>query len=278
MQNELSYLLITTARNEAVTLPKLIQQVVNQKHKPHLWLICDDRSTDETKMIILESKEKYKFIRYYSLSNFDYKYPWRYHAIINLAIKLSSEIATKENVSWNYIGILDADIDLVQESYFEEIISYMHSDSKIGIACGRVDDRVGDKIIIKKRPANRPAGAARVLSKHCILNIGEYPVGPSGDSITTDLANKFGYKTIRLSNLYVIQERRTNRKSGKYLGIGKHYVGTHPLFTLVITIKLLLRGQFRDVINFNKIYFYYWFNRMPQIENSVIKKLYRYKV
>ena len=50
------------------------------------------------------------------------------------------------------------------------------------------------EIIIKNKPANRPAGAARVLSKDCYYNIGRYPVGPSGDSISTELANLNNYK------------------------------------------------------------------------------------
>ena len=265
------------AKNESKNLPKLIESVDNQVFKPSLWLIFDDRSTDDTLEILKMASLKYPYIKYHSLKDFDYTYPWRYHAIMGKGFKLAPQFAEELKIDWHFIAVLDADIIIEQKSYFRDLIEIMTADPSVAISCGRIDDRIDGNIIIKKKPDNRPAGAARVVSRVLLEKIGEYPVGPSGDSISTDLAKLNGFITLRVKNNFVLQDRATNKKSGKYLGIGKYFIGMHPLTAFLFPIKLIKRSGFKDAFDFLKSYFKCYFSKHPKHHNKDILNYYRFK-
>ena len=182
-----NYLMVTTAKNEAKTLSKTIKTVAQQILKPKIWLIFDDNSTDNTLEVIKNASDQFSFIHYRSLGDFTFNEPWRYDAIMAHGFKLIADLAKK--IEWEYIAVLDADIMLNDDNYFFDVIQFMNTNKKVGIACGRIDDMIGSKIITKKKPVNKPAGAARVISKKCLTSIGGYIVGPSSDTIMNNVAN-----------------------------------------------------------------------------------------
>ena len=64
-----SYILMTTAHNEARFLPDTIASVLAQTVRPRAWIIVSDRSTDETDAIAAAAAEAHDFIRFLRFEN-----------------------------------------------------------------------------------------------------------------------------------------------------------------------------------------------------------------
>ena len=59
---QLSYVLITPARNEEAFIEKTIESVINQTFLPVKWVIVDDGSTDKTREIVSRYLVQYRWI------------------------------------------------------------------------------------------------------------------------------------------------------------------------------------------------------------------------
>ena len=58
-----NYLLMTPCKNEEDSLPGLIDSVLGQTIKPHLWVIVNDGSTDKSRLIIKSFLKENPWIR-----------------------------------------------------------------------------------------------------------------------------------------------------------------------------------------------------------------------
>jgi len=100
--NHYNYIIISPVRNEEKYIEKTVKSVISQSVKPIEWIIVNDGSKDNTKIIISNYAAKYKWIKLINLKGRGF-----YYAGVGLVEAFSrgfSEIKAKD-----YNGSGDSD-------------------------------------------------------------------------------------------------------------------------------------------------------------------------
>ncbi len=230
---DVTYVLITPARNEENYIEKTINSVIMQTMLPKKWVIVDDGSTDLTSDIVKKYSIKYNFIQLVRLNgknsrNFDSKV---------VAIKAGFEKI--KDVSYDYIGFLDADVSF-NSNYFEMIISKFIEDFKLGIAGGLITELKKLQFRRLNYNLNSVAGAQQLFRKQCYKDIGGYIGIKWGgiDALAEYMARMNGWKTKTIPEVLVFHHRRVgmnkiNIRIKFQIGRKEFLVGAHPLFMFV---------------------------------------------
>ena len=100
-----NYILITPSKDEADLLPGLIRTICDQTIKPQLWLIINDGSTDNSKIIIKEAMEKYFWINSIKLENSKRDIYARCAFICKTGIEKAYEICSKKTIQYQ-LGVI----------------------------------------------------------------------------------------------------------------------------------------------------------------------------
>lgn len=231
------YILITAARNEEAFIEKTIKSVIAQSILPLKWFIVSDGSTDQTENIVEFYSGKHSFIKFIKVSGEKTrKFSSKAKAVM-LAYK------NTENLDFQYIGILDADI-LFDPTYYENIIRKFQLYPNLGIAGGvRFDYNDGE---FKKVQCadNSVGGPFQMFRKNCFEQVGGYLSLKYGgiDAAAEIHARKLGWKVQSFPEYHLYHQRFTGTAEGKLLkyriqeGFQFHSLGYHPLF---ITLKYL---------------------------------------
>ncbi|MEO0161839.1 MAG: glycosyltransferase family 2 protein [candidate division WOR-3 bacterium] len=258
------YILITPLKNEIKFLPEVLNCVINQTIPPALWIFVDDGSTDGSYEFLEEWTKKVPWLRVIRLEGKKKReIGFHYSEVVAKGFEYFKKIW---NESFEYIGILDADIVLPHD-YFERLIEKFEIDKTLGIASGIVVCQVGDKRIWEKEPPEWPCGAARLWTKECFEKTG-WKLTRAPDSVSTARAMSLGYKTRNFPDLIITHLRPTWSGSGFWYGfidIGKsrYYLGYDPIFILFASLKYtfdyphigtipFLFGYFSDFIKYKK--------------------------
>ena len=125
--NDLSYVLVTPARNEEAFIERTIQSMIRQTVLPLKWVIVNDGSTDNTGAIVRRYLADYSWIEL--LEN-----PQRQER--NFAKKVQSFNAGLQRVvelPFEIIGNVDADISF-DVDHFQFLLSQFRSDPMLGVA------------------------------------------------------------------------------------------------------------------------------------------------
>jgi poly-beta-1,6-N-acetyl-D-glucosamine synthase len=230
MEN-LSYVLVTPARNEAATIEETIKSVVSQTLMPLEWVIVSDGSTDRMDEIVLSYSHSHPFIRLLRLES----RPSRNFASVVFATE--SGISALHHNDYGFIGLLDADLRFGR-NYFESLIGRFASTPRLGLAGGVVLD------VNENKPLNQHfgdvAGAAQFFRKECFLSLGGLIAIPEGgwDAITNVQARANGYIAQTFPDLVVDHLKPRNISEGGpfrrkwQLGVRDYALGYHPVFEL----------------------------------------------
>src|SRR5579864_8080526 len=123
----LTYVLITPARNEAALIEQTIQSVVSQTVLPRKWVIVSDGSTDGTDDIVKIYLGRHPWMELVRMPE---------HRDRHFAAKVSCFNAGYERVreeDFDVVGNLDADITF-DSGYFEFLLGRFAADSTLGVA------------------------------------------------------------------------------------------------------------------------------------------------
>lgn len=242
------YFLVTTIKDEESNLRNLFSSVFRQTILPRLWYVINDGSKDNSLNIISEFKEKFPdIIIVESMEEGFRDISWRYHFLIERGIKGVIRIGAENKLNWNYIGILDGDIIINTDVYYEALIQFCNnSRHKIGVISGKLLS-LGDnnRIVVEKRSINRPTGAARLMSREIESLIRDYPICPSADAIILQRARRNGFENRIVKEVSVTQSRMTSSAEGVDIGyqkmaFSKYFLGHTIFFALLYTMKLLI--------------------------------------
>ena len=134
-----NYVIITTAKNEERNLPFLAESMIRQTIKPAAWFITDDGSDDRTPRIIEELTGKYPWIHGKRLeksciSNIK-EMDMHMVRLTKVSFDHSLDFCAKEEIEYEYIGKVDADMVLPSQ-YFEKIIEKFEQNQLLGVAGG----------------------------------------------------------------------------------------------------------------------------------------------
>jgi len=132
MQNnkDFSYAIVTPCFNEEKNIGIVLNSVVTQTILPKKWIIVDDESTDRSSVIINEFSKRYDWIEYC----YNQKIKGKSYYCNNVYAILKG-LEQLKNTAYNYLAILDADIELCPD-YYERIAAKFQKNPPLGIASG----------------------------------------------------------------------------------------------------------------------------------------------
>lgn len=207
------YVVITPAHNEEALIENTILSMITQTVRPLLWVVVNDDSMDGTGKIVERYAEDYNFIRLINLRRSGERHFGHKASAFNRGL---TEV---QDLDYQYIGNLDADISL-EKDYFERILHEFLHDSSLGVAGGMVSSRIGDKFVSQEVALDSVAGAVQLFRRECLEQIGGYPALPLGgiDAAAEIIARMKGWKVRTFPKCGVLEHRRTGSSKAGPLG------------------------------------------------------------
>ena len=227
----MKYTLVTPARNEEAYIEKTLASVVKQTILPQKWVIVSDGSTDRTDEIVREYAEKYPFIELLrreagSERNFG-----------NKVYAIQAGYDRLADVSFDFFGNLDADIELPPE-YYEEMHKRFQQDAQLGLAGGIRFDLCNGKFKRIFCAKNSVGGPFQLFRRACYEAIGGYvPLKLGGvDAVAEIMIRQHGWRVRSFDDVEVHHYRCTGTAKGNKIqasfrsGKKLYVIGYHPLF------------------------------------------------
>lgn len=240
---QLSYVLITPARNEAAFIEGTIRSVINQTVRPTKWLIASDGSTDGTHEIVQRYCDEHPWIELLQMPERQSReFAAKAHAF-------NAGYARLKDLEFDIVGNLDADITF-DPDYFEYLLAKFSADPELGVAGTPFvedhDQRDRHTYAHKFAQLEHVSGACQLFRRSCFTNIGGYkPVkGGAIDWIAVTTARMNGWKTRTFPEKVSFHHRKLGTGNNSPLMVRFHYgrkayyVGGHPVW-------VLLRGLFQ---------------------------------
>ena len=103
-------------------------------------------------------------------------------------------VATAEWRDYTHVMKLDGDVELPQ-TYFSDLMSRFEADPELGIACGQLVERRGDRLERIPIPAHHVHGALKCYSRECFDAIGGVQDRLGWDTIDETYARMRGFRT-----------------------------------------------------------------------------------
>ena len=225
------YVLITPARNEASTIGRTIESVVNQSLLPRRWVIVSDNSEDATDDIVRKYQSQYKFIRLIHRDD---------HAGRDFGSKvraIDEGYMHVKDLKHCFVGNLDADVSFGPQ-YFEMLIGRFLDNPKLGIAGGVTVDFYDEAPHERYASLDSVSGSVQMFRRECYEQIGGYrPLAyGSEDALALHMARWKGWDTRAFPELPVTHHRRTGTASHSIWrarfdqGLAQYAMGWSPLF------------------------------------------------
>jgi poly-beta-1,6-N-acetyl-D-glucosamine synthase len=275
MQN--SFVIITPAFNEARYIGLTVESVLAQTIKPLKWVIVDDGSTDDTPAITQRYATQFPWIEYLRRE----KIPGQYYFASNV-YAIQEGIGLLKDMPFEYLAILDADISL-PSNYYEQILSRLTKDERLGIASGVYVDRLPQgfrKVLNDRRSTPK---SITVFRRLCFEQIGGFiPMKYGGeDTVACFMARMKGWKTWSFPDITAIHNKpigsghASNRVQIRFRhGVGDYYMATHPLFELVKSIRRCLREKPYIIGSMVRLFGFFYaslFHEPRQLSHEVIR-------
>jgi glycosyltransferase involved in cell wall biosynthesis len=230
---QMSYVLITPARNEEKLIEKVIQSVTSQSIPPTKWVIVNDGSTDATASIVSRYLGKYEWMELLNLSaNRERSFAAKVHAF-NAGFK------SIEDLDYKIIGNLDSDVSF-EKDYLEFLLGKFAEDAGLGVAgtVFREDGYSSERDSFEGQ--NHVAGGCQLFRRRCFEQIGGYIPNKAGgiDWIAVTTARMMGWKTRSFREKYFFHYRSLGTAERSLLastfsyGEKDYYLGGHPLWEL----------------------------------------------
>ncbi len=237
----LSYVLMTSARNESKYIEGTLKSVVSQKVFPQKWVVISDGSTDGTDEIIQKYANQYSFIQYVRAEpNLERNFASKVFAL-QIALNIF------KNESYDIIGNLDADITF-EPNYFVEVLKRFENDSELGVAGGVAYEEHGGKIVPLDYSFDMNVlGANQNFRKTCFEQIGGYRALLRGgeDALADLMSRMYEWKVRSFPELQLMHHRPMGVGEGRLLkakyGLGRldYSFGYHPLYEIAKCISRL---------------------------------------
>lgn len=270
------YILVTPAKNEEVDLPAVADSVVKQTIKPLLWVIVDDGSTDKTPDIIKDLQHGHNWINSIRLPPRGRDITYHYAFVCKEGFDHATSYCEKNGIIYDYIALLDADT-ILEEQFFEKLISEHEQNPELGIVSGGVYQYTDGGIQSRHNSERLPAGTGRLWKKKCFFDTGGYTVEPAPDSISNVKALTQGWKIRQFNDVVATQTRLTSSAEGlwkgyKANGFMAYYLNKHPFLVLLNVVYFTRKKPYYLGIPFAYGYLSSLFKRKQQTSDEVVKK------
>jgi len=186
--SQLTYVLITPARNEDAYIERTIQSVVAQTTQPVKWIIVSDGSTDRTDEIVQKYATLHSWIELVRMPERKERH------FAGKAQAFNAGYERLRSIEYSIIGNLDADITF-ETDYIQFLLSKFQVYPNLGVAgtpfregCSQYDYRFVS--------IDHVSGACQLFRRQCFESIGGYKPLPRGiDLIAVTTARMQGWMT-----------------------------------------------------------------------------------
>lgn len=203
------FLLVTPAHNEADHVAGLVDCVRRSVLRPDLWIVVDDRSTDDT-AARFEAVTDLP-IRVVPSGTTGGYMGFRYSEVVRAGI----DAAADRIDALTLFGVLDCDIRFSAE-YWGSLATAMEADPGLGIVSGALcsPDEDGRLRLESGQRIDLPRGGLRLVTGACFRAVDGFERSRAPDSVMTVRARCRGWRTALLEDRIAWSVRPTDSRGG----------------------------------------------------------------
>jgi glycosyltransferase involved in cell wall biosynthesis len=230
----LEYALITPVRDEAQSLPRLVESVFNQSVRAKRWVFVDTGSTDETREVIKRLTAQADWIVSTSI---DEAALARGGPIVRAFSHGLAFVVPPTDI----VVKLDADIT-ADSTFFENLLGRFQRDEKLGIAGGAIHECERGKWRQRYATDDFVRGGCRAYRWQCLLDVLPLEERIGWDGLDLVKARIGGWKTHQFQDLPVFHHRsvgareRSRASSWYSMGDAMYYMGYRPYYAFLRAI------------------------------------------
>jgi glycosyltransferase involved in cell wall biosynthesis len=241
------YCLISPCRNEAEYVRTTLETTTQQTVPPHLWIIVDDGSTDETPEILAEYEAKYDYIKIVRRED-----RGRRSVGPGVIEAFYDGLDHVDLQSVDYICKFDTDLELPPR-YFERLMEIMEADPYQGNISGKLHLRLPDRRLEQERTGDENAvGPTKFYRVECFEDIGGFVREVSWDGIDGHLCRMKGWLAesrdepdLRVVHLRQMGSSQQSLWVGRVRwGRGKYFMGSAWYYVLALSIYRMFERPF----------------------------------
>ena len=228
-------LVVSPVHNEAAQIERVARALAAQTRRPDLWVLVDDRSTDETPQILARLAAELDFVT--SMRSPEGEHDSALKDRLALAVEARAFNRGLDRAGWQrftHIAKLDGDIELPAD-YFERLLAAFSGDPALGLAGGALRERSGDDFGAPEHGGGdyHVRGALKCYTRDCLEAIGGIPETLAWDTIDEVYARMKGYRTRTIRELVGLHHRPAASADGILRGRARHgrcfYITHYPL-------------------------------------------------
>jgi glycosyltransferase involved in cell wall biosynthesis len=232
----LSYALVTPARNEEEFIELTLQSVVAQTKAPIRWIIVSDGSTDRTDQIVQKYAQLHPWIELLRLEGGEGRNFARKARAFNTGYE------KLRDTPYDIVGNLDADLSF-DEEFFAFLLERFVEIPELGVA-GAPYPYGGMHYDYRFTDINDVSGCCQLFRRECLEEIGGYlPVDGGGlDWIAVATARMNGWKTRTFVERVAVHHRQMGSAGRRpwevwfRRGEEDYALGGHPLWQLARSV------------------------------------------
>jgi hypothetical protein len=230
---QLTYVLITPARNEAAFIEQTLSSVTRQTVLPLKWVIVDDGSTDATAAIVRRYLPMHPWIELLQMEE------RKDRSFAGKVFSFNAGYERVRGLDYDVIGNVDADTSF-EDDHFEFLLARFQEDIDLGVA-GTIFLEEGYRSDTDSfEGQSHVSGQCQLFRRRCFADIGGYTPHRAGgiDWMAVTTARMLGWKTRSFRDKAFFHHRRLGTAERSPFaamfsyGEKDYYLGGHPLWQL----------------------------------------------
>ena len=240
----LRYVLITPARNEVAYIGRTLQSVVAQTHRPLMWVVVSDGSTDGTDALVGDYALRHAWIQLLRMPD------RRERSFAGKVDCFDAGFRVVRDLGFDVVGNLDADISF-DSGYFAFLMSRFAADPHLGVA-GTPFVESGAHYDYRFTNIEHVSGACQLFRRACFEDIGGYLPIPGGgiDWAAVTTARMKGWRTRTFTDHTCVHHRPMGTGSAGWLraafrqGRKDYRLGGHPVWQACRSLYQMTRPPY----------------------------------